>query len=123
LADSDDTWLLLAKNYEYVEGAQMSNSFICLLALDESEEPMSTTDISKYIARKTGGQIYKVSATIKESLENRLKKAGYVEGNDIPSRKRSKDSRKQVRASLYKITPKGRKLLKGWIGFLRAVSH
>jgi DNA-binding PadR family transcriptional regulator len=101
----------------------MSNSFICLLALDESEEPMSTTDISKYIARKTGGQIYKVSATIKESLENRLKKAGYVEGNDIPSRKRSKDSRKQVRTSLYKITPKGRKLLKGWIDFLQAVSH
>jgi len=123
LADSDDIWLLLAKNYEHVEGAQISNSLICLLALAESEEPMSTTDISKYIARKTNGQIYKVSATIKESLENRLKKAGYVEGNDIPSKTRSKDSRKKVRASLYRITPRGRKLLKGWISFLRAVSH
>jgi DNA-binding PadR family transcriptional regulator len=123
LADSDDIWLLLAKNFEHVEGAQISNSFICLLALAESEAPMSTTDMSKYIAKKTNGQIYKVSATIKESLENRLKKAGYVEGNDIPSKQRSKDSRKKVRASLYKITPRGRKLLKGWIGFLRAVSH
>lgn len=123
MADSDDMWLLLAKNFEHVEGAQMSNSLICLLALAESEEPMSTTDISKYIARKTNGQIYKVSATIKESLENRLKKAGYVEGNDIPSRQRSKDSRKKVRASLYRITPKGRKLLKGWLGFLRALSN
>jgi DNA-binding PadR family transcriptional regulator len=116
-------WLLLAKNFEYVEGAQISNSFICLLSLAESEEPMSTTDISKYIARKTNGQIYKVSATIKESLENRLKKAGYVEGHDILSKKRNKESRKQVRSSLYKITPKGRRLLKGWIGFMRAVSH
>jgi DNA-binding PadR family transcriptional regulator len=123
LADSDDIWLLLAKNFEHVEGAQISNSLICLLALAESEEPMSTTDISKYIARKTNGQIYKVSATIKESLENRLKKAGYVEGNDIPSKQRSKDSRKKVRASIYRITPKGRKLLKGWLGFLRALSH
>lgn len=123
MVDSDEIWLSLAKNYEYVEGAQISNSFVCLLALGESEEPMSTTDISKYIARKTNGQIYKVSATIKESLEKRLKKAGYVEGSDIRSKKRSKDSRKKVRASLYKITPKGRKLLKGWIGFLRALSH
>ena len=89
----------------------------------ESEEPVSTTHILKYIARKTNGQIYKVSATIKESLENRLKKAGYVEGNDIPSKQRSKDSRKKVRASLYRITPKGRKLLKGWLGFLRSLSH
>jgi DNA-binding PadR family transcriptional regulator len=123
LVDSDDTWLLLAKNFEYVEGAQISNSLVCLLALSESEDPMSTTDISKYIARKTNGQIYKVSATIKESLENRLKKVGYVEGNDIPSKQRSKDSRKKVRASVYRITPKGRKLLKGWLGFLKALSH
>jgi DNA-binding PadR family transcriptional regulator len=123
LVDSDDTWLLLAKNFEYVEGAQISNSLVCLLALAESEEPMSTTDMSKYIARKTNGEIYKVSATIKESLENRLRKAGYVEGNDIPSKQRSKGSRKKVRASLYRITPKGRKLLKGWLGFLRALSH
>ena len=101
----------------------MSNSLICLLALGESEQPMSTTEISKYIAKSTNGQIYKVSATIKESLEKRLKKAGYVKGHDILSKKRNKESRKQVRASLYTITPKGRKLLKGWIGFLRAMAH
>jgi DNA-binding PadR family transcriptional regulator len=113
--------MLLAKNYEYVEGAQISNSFICLLALSESEKPMSSTDVSKYVAKKTGGQIYKVSATIKESLENRLKNAGYVKGTDIPSKKMDKDSRREVRSSLYTITSKGRKLLDGWIAFLASL--
>ena len=115
-----DLWNLLAKNYEFVEGAQISNSFICLLALSESEQPISTTAMSKYVAMKSGGQIYKVSATLKESLENRLMKAGYVEGTDIHSKKVAKGSSKQVRSSVYKITPKGRKLLDCWIAFLGA---
>lgn len=118
MADTKDLWVILAKNYEYVEGAQISNSLICLLALSESEEPMSSTDISKYVAKRTGGQIYKVSATIKESLENRLKNAGYVTGTDIPSRKISKGSKRQIHSSFYAITPKGRRLLGGWIAFL-----
>ena len=117
-ANNDDLWALLAKNYDYVEGAQISNSLICLLALRESVEPMSSTDISKYVAKKTGGEIYKVSATIKESLENRLKNSGYVKGKDIPSKNIGKGSKREVRASLYEITPKGRKLLAGWIAFL-----
>ena len=116
MAHKDSLWPLLAKNYEYIEGAQISNSFICLLALSESDEPMSSTDISKYVAKKTGGGVYKVSATIKESLEHRLKKAGYVKGVDILAKKNEK---RNVRASLYEITPKGRQLLKGWIAFLR----
>lgn len=118
MTDKGDVWMLLAKNYEYVEGAQISNSFVCLLALSESDKPLSSTDISKYVAKKTGGQIYKVSATIKESLENRLKNAGYVKGTDIPSKKMGKDSKRDVRSSLYTITPKGRKLLDGWLVFL-----
>ena len=121
MTDNDGIWLLLARNFEFVEGAQISNSLICLLALSESQEPMSSTDISKYVAKKTGGRIYKVSATIKESLENRLKNAGYVKGTDINSRKISKGSKKQVRSSLYAITPKGKKLLDGWIAFLSSL--
>ena len=113
--ESDAFWLAIAKNYELIRGAQLSNSFICLLALSESDEPMSSTQISEYIARKTEGQILKVSGTIKDSLERRLKKAGYVKGVDIPTKKYG---RKAVRTSLYEITPRGRKLLDGWIAFL-----
>ena len=65
---------------------------------------MSSTQISEYIARKTRGEILKVSGTIKDSLERRLKKAGYVKGVDIPTKKNDK---KAVRTSLYEITPKG----------------
>jgi DNA-binding PadR family transcriptional regulator len=58
----------------------------------------------------SGGQIYKISATLKDSLEHRLKREGYVEGTDLPNK------------SLCSITPKGKKLLKGWIAFLSAYS-
>jgi DNA-binding PadR family transcriptional regulator len=118
--ESESLWQSIIRNYEFIEGAQLSNSLICLLALSESSEPISTTQISEYVARKTKGNILKVSGTIKDSLERRLKKAGYVEGLDIPSKKNDK---KPIRVSLYKITPKGRKLLKGWTGFLHAVSN
>lgn len=107
----------IARNYELIQGAQLSNSFICLLALSQSDKPMSSTQISEYIARKTKGEILKVSGTIKDSLERRLRKAGYVKGMDIPTRK---NGRKAVRTSLYEITPKGRQLLKNWIGFISA---
>lgn len=51
---------------------------------------MSSTQISEYIARKTKGEILKVSGTVKDSLENRLKKAGYVKGVDILTKKNEK---------------------------------
>ena len=103
--ESDSLWLLIARNYEFIQGAQLSNSFICLLALGESDKPMSSTRISEYIAKKTRGEILKVSGTVKDSLERRLKKAGYVKGVDIPT---IKNEKKAVRTSLYEITPKGR---------------
>jgi DNA-binding PadR family transcriptional regulator len=93
-----------------VEGAKLSNSFIILMALNESKEPLNTTQISQIIALNTGAKIYKISATLKDSLEHRLKREGYVEGTDLPNK------------SLYSITPKGKKLLKGWIAFLSAYS-
>jgi predicted transcriptional regulator len=109
-ADSRQVWESIAKNYEMVEGAQLSNSFIILMGLSESKEPLNTTQISQIIALNTGGQIYKISATLKDSLEHRLKREGYVKSTDLPNK------------SLYSITPKGKKLLKGWIAFLSAYS-
>ena len=40
-------WENIAKHYEFIEGAQMSNSFILLMALNSSKEPLSTTQISE----------------------------------------------------------------------------
>jgi len=102
-------WESIAKNYEMIQGAQLSNSFIILMALEENNgEPLNTTQISEIIAVRTKGQIYRISATLKDALEHRLKREGYVESTEIKNK------------SLYKITPKGKKLLKGWISFLEA---
>jgi hypothetical protein len=101
-------WESIAKNYEMIQGAQLSNSFIILMALEESKEPLNTTQISEIVAVRTKGQIYKISATLKDALEHRLKREGYVEGIEVKNK------------SLYTITEKGKKLLKGWISFLDA---
>ena len=108
----------LLKNDEFIEGAHVSNSFIILTALNESKEPLSTTQISEKIAINSRGQLFKVSGALKDSLENRLRKAGYVDGTDIPN---LKTDRKPIRMTLYSITPKGEKLLKGWLAFLSAL--
>ncbi|HEY6534512.1 MAG TPA: DUF4364 family protein [Candidatus Nitrosocosmicus sp.] len=105
---SQNIWDSIAKNYEMIQGAQLSNSFIILMALEESKEPLNTTQISEIIAVRTKGQIYKISATLKDALEHRLKREGYVESTDLKNK------------SLYSITPKGKKLLNGWISFLDA---
>ena len=101
-------WDSIAKNYDMINGAQLSNSFIILMALNDSNEPLNTTQISEIIALGTRGQIYKISATLKDSLEHRLKREGYVKGVDLPNK------------SLYSITTKGKKLLDGWIAFMSA---
>ncbi len=111
----DQVWNSISQNYEMIQGAQLSNSFIILMALYESEKPLNSTEISETISSKTSGRIYKVSAALKDSLEHRLKRAGYVEGIDIPAKK---GTMKPIKMSLYSITPKGRNLLKGWISFL-----
>lgn len=107
--NKQETWDCISKNYDMIQGAQLSNSFIILMAL-ESEEPLSTTQISEVISRRSKGQIYRISATLKDSLEFRLKREGYVK------------SAIEANRTLYSITPKGRKLLKGWISFLSAYS-
>jgi predicted transcriptional regulator len=106
---SQNIWDSIAKNYEMIQGAQLSNSFIILMALEESKgDPLNTTQISEIIAVRTKGQIYKISATLKDALEHRLKREGYVDSTELKNK------------SLYTITPKGKKLLKGWMAFLDA---
>jgi predicted transcriptional regulator len=106
---SQNIWDSIAKNYEMIQGAQLSNSFIILMALEESKgESLNTTQISEIIAVRTKGQIYKISATLKDALEHRLKREGYVESTELKNK------------SLYTITPKGKKLLNGWVSFLDA---
>jgi DNA-binding PadR family transcriptional regulator len=113
----EDVWRSISLNYEMIQGAQLSNSFIILMALYDSENPLNSTEISEIISLKTSGKIYKVSAALKDSLEHRLKREGYVESIDIPTKK---GKMKPIKKSLYSITPKGRRLLRGWISFLRA---
>ena len=69
---SQKIWENIAKNYEMIEGAQLSNSFILLMALDDAKEPLNTTQISELISFHSRGQIYKISATLKDALEHRL---------------------------------------------------
>jgi hypothetical protein len=90
-------WNSIIKNYEMIQGAQLSNSFILLMVLNEAKEPLTTTQISELISKRSKGRIYKISATLRESLERSLNNKG-----------------------LYSITPKGQKLLQGWIAFLSA---
>ena len=103
-------WNAIGKNYEMIQGAQISNSFILLMVLNEATQPLSTTKISELISKRSKGQIYKISATVRDSLQYRLKREGYVEGVEVKDK------------SLYSITPKGKKLLEGWIAFLSAYS-
>jgi DNA-binding PadR family transcriptional regulator len=80
------------------------------MALYQSEQPLTTTQISEMISKASKGRIYKNPATLKDTLEKRLKREGYVNGISIKNK------------ILYLITSKGRKLLKGWIAFLSAYS-
>jgi hypothetical protein len=42
------TWESIVHNYELIEGAQLSNSFIILMILDGAEDPLTSSDISKF---------------------------------------------------------------------------
>jgi hypothetical protein len=45
-------WNSIAKNYEMIQGAQLSNSFILLMALNEAKEPLTTTQICELISKQ-----------------------------------------------------------------------
>jgi hypothetical protein len=116
--DQDKIWNSIVRQFEFINGAQISNSFIVLMALSESKESLSTTQVSEIISSRSKGKLFKVSGALRDSLENRLRKFGYVEGRDVPNFKKDY---KPIRMTLYSITPKGRKLLNGWLGFLSAL--
>jgi hypothetical protein len=42
----DEVASSIVKNYEIIQGAQLSNSFILLTVLNEAKEPLTTTQIS-----------------------------------------------------------------------------
>jgi len=109
-ASTSKVWSSIVKNYEMIQGAQLSNSFILLMVLNEAKEPLTTTQISELVSKRSRGEIYKISATLRDSLEHRLKREGYVEGIEVNNK------------GLYSITPKGQKLLRGWKAFLTAYS-
>ena len=104
-------WNSLSKNYKMIEGAQLSNSFVILLSLKNSREPLTTNQISGRISKKSQGEIYKNPGTIKDALDKRLVREAFVSSNIMEN------------ITKYSITPKGEKLLKGWIGFLSAITE
>jgi hypothetical protein len=104
-------WNSLSKNYNMIEGAQLSNSFVILLSLMNSNVHLTTNQISGIISKQSQGEIYKNPGTIKDALDKRLVREGFVSSTIIENK------------TQYSITPKGRKLLKGWIGFLFAITE
>jgi len=115
-AQNDKLWDSIAKNYEWISHAQISNSFILLMALNEAKKALTAGEISEIIAQKSRGHLYKFPPTLRDALEYRLKREGLVD--DIIANTSS--IHKAHKVSRYSITPKGQKLLQGWIAFLSA---
>jgi DNA-binding HxlR family transcriptional regulator len=117
---NDRMWDSIANNYEWINYAQISNSFILLMALNEIKarnKALTVGEISEIIAQKSKGRLYKVPSTLRDALEYRLKREGLVEDENIANKS---SIHKIPKVSRYSITPKGQKLLQGWIGFLSA---
>jgi hypothetical protein len=114
-AQNDKLWDSIAKNYEWISHAQISNSFILLMALNEAKKALTAGEISEIIAQKSKGHIYKFPPTLRDALEYRLKRESLVDDKNIA---RTSSTHKAPKASRYSVTPKGQKLLQGWIAFL-----
>jgi hypothetical protein len=50
-------WDSLSKHYDMVEGAQLSNSFVILMALDQSKIGLTTNQISETISKRSKGEL------------------------------------------------------------------
>jgi DNA-binding PadR family transcriptional regulator len=114
-------WDSIAKNHEWISYAQISNSFVLLMVLSENKvrkKALTAGEISEIIAQKSKGRLYKVPSTLRDALEYRLKREGLVEDEKNTANKSS--IQKTPKVSKYSITPKGQKLLQGWIAFLSA---
>ena len=69
----DNKWNDIARFYEFIEDAQISNSFIILMALEDSEKPFSTIKIYGIISSKSGEIFLKSqghSIHLKKDYEN-----------------------------------------------------
>jgi hypothetical protein len=60
------------------------------MALNEIKKPVTAGEISEFIALRSKGCLYKVSATIKDSLDNRLKREGLVEDHSMKKERMKK---------------------------------
>ena len=122
VVQNDKLWDSIAKNYEWIGYAQISNSFILLMVLNENKarkKALTAGEISEIIAQKSKGRLYKVPSTLRDALEYRLKREGLVEDEKSIANEPS-IMKKAPKVSRYSITPKGQKLLQGWIAFLSA---
>ena len=122
VVQSDKLWDSIAKNCEWIGYAQISNSFILLMVLNENKarkKALTAGEISEIIAQKSKGRLYKVPSTLRDALEYRLKREGLVEDEKSIANEPS-IMKKAPKVSRYSITPKGQKLLQGWIAFLSA---
>ena len=76
----------LSKHYDMVEGAQLSNSFVILMALDQSKIGLTTNQISETISKRSKGEIYKNPGMLKDAIDKRLKREGYVNSTTAASK-------------------------------------
>jgi hypothetical protein len=82
-----DSAVQIAKNYEWISYAQISNRFILLIALNENKarnKALTVEKISEIIAQKQK-MLYKVPSTLRDA-EYRLKREGRVEDKNIANR-------------------------------------
>jgi hypothetical protein len=85
-AQNGKLWDSIAKNYEWISHAQISNSFILLMALNQAKNALTAGEISEIIVQKSKGHLYKYPSTLRDALEYRLKREGLVEDQNINNR-------------------------------------
>ena len=89
---NEKLWDSIAKNHEWISYAQISNSFILLMVLNENKarkKALTAGEISEIIAQKSKGRLYKVPSTLRDALEYRLKREGLVEDEKNTANKSS----------------------------------
>ena len=57
-AQIDKLWDSIARNYEWIGHAQISNSFILLMVLSEAKKALTPGEISQIITQKSKGLLH-----------------------------------------------------------------
>jgi len=90
VAQNGKLWDFIAKNYEWISHTQISNGFILLMALNQAKNALTAGEmageISEIIVQKSKGHLYKFPSTLRDALEYRLKREGFVEDPNINNR-------------------------------------